>query len=177
VQGIADASRDGADLHVDVGKTETTKIAPRAKLGKTTDADVVGLDLDVDCEHCDEAFLTEAGLRPHEREHCQQARVPTWERTFDVDSIVDVRGAPDRRWHRTCGHGDDDHGKVVQGVRPGEPSTPTCGTTRGATASSSSRSADKCTPRPRAGTGRAPTRSQGNAAAKTATLFRSPSTG
>ena len=37
-------------------------------LGKTTDEDVAGLDLDVNCEHCDEAFFTEAGLRPHERE-------------------------------------------------------------------------------------------------------------
>ena len=111
-QGIANASRDGADLHVNVGKTESTKIAPKAKLGKTTDEDVAGLDLDVNCEHCDEAFFTEAGLRPHEREHCQQARAPTWERTFDVDVITDVRGAPDRRWCRVGWHGNDDHDKV-----------------------------------------------------------------
>ena len=38
---------------------------------------------------------------------------------------MDVRGAPDRRWRRSCWHGKVNHGKVVQGVRPGEPWTPT----------------------------------------------------
>ena len=51
-------------------------------------------------------LFTEAGFRLHKRGHCQQARVPTWERTFDFDSIVDVRGAPDMHWHRMgwCGN-------------------------------------------------------------------------
>ena len=44
-QGIADASRDGADPHINVGKTESTKIAPKAKLEKTTGEDVAGLDV------------------------------------------------------------------------------------------------------------------------------------
>ena len=35
-QGIADASRDGADLHVDVGETETTKTAPKERPRTTT---------------------------------------------------------------------------------------------------------------------------------------------
>ena len=124
-QGIADASRVGADLHINVGKTESTKIAPKAKLANTTSEDVAGLDLDINCEYCNKAFFTEAGLRLHKREHCQQARVPTWERTFDIDSIIDVRGAPDRRWYRVAWHGDNDYSKVVQGVRPGQQWTPT----------------------------------------------------
>ena len=75
-QGIADASRDGADLHINVGKTESTKIAPKAKLEKTTSEDVTGLDLDVNCEYCNKAFFTEAGLRLHksEREAQRQRR-------------------------------------------------------------------------------------------------------
>ena len=124
-QGIADASRDKADLFINIGKTETSHIAPKASVGRATAEEVSALNMDINCEHCNKAFFTLQGLGTHKREHCQQARIPTWDRTFNIDQLVDVRGGPDCRWHLVQWEGCNDYDKIYHGVRPGERWTPT----------------------------------------------------
>jgi hypothetical protein len=119
-QAISDASRDKADMFINIEKTESTKIKQKAVPPQTTTEEVDGLGLEAVCEYCHKSFFTDAGLRLHKRQHCQQARVLTWERTFDIGQLADVRGGPHKRWYLVEWEGANDYGKVVQGVRPGD---------------------------------------------------------
>ena len=71
-------------MFINIEKTESTKIKQKAVLPQTTTEEVDGLGLEAVCEYCHKSFFTDAGLRLHKRQHCQQARVLTWERTFDI---------------------------------------------------------------------------------------------
>ena len=89
-QAVSGASKDEADVFVDVEETESTKVKWKAVLPQTTTEEVDGLGPEAACECCHETFFTDAGLRLHDRQRCRQARVPNWEGTLDVGLLADV---------------------------------------------------------------------------------------
>ena len=97
-----------ADMEISRPKTEVMHAQRQAAVSPARPSDFTNLAqgkapvLKHRCQYCDWGFDTKQGLRKHITSHCEEAKRRVYETTeeeYEIEKVVDARGAPEHRFY------------------------------------------------------------------------------
>jgi hypothetical protein len=92
------ASHD-ADMDISAPKSEAMFCRPRIDTGAITQGDYEQLELPFKCGFCERGFDSRHGCNVHAGRWCDAARVEMYEEEYEIEEVLDARGAPEQRFY------------------------------------------------------------------------------
>jgi hypothetical protein len=102
---IAEGARRDADMEISVPKTECMHCKIQDAVSPVCAADYERLSsgknpaLSFKCAHCGRCFDRHQGRALHITRFCTEAKAVAWTEVYEVEQVLDVRGAPEFRYY------------------------------------------------------------------------------